>query len=48
MEDDIANLTLEKNLEDDIKNITIVEATDEWTQFRLNMAIDMFIIWQSS
>ena len=48
MEDDIANLTLEENLEDDIKNITIVEPTDEWTQFRLNMAIDMFIIWQSS
>ena len=53
MEEDLAkaevdNLTLGENVEDDIDNIATVDPTDELTQFRTNMAIDMFNTWQSS
>ena len=48
MEDDIHNLTLGENSENDIQNITHVELTNEWTQLKLNMGIDMFNACQSS
>lgn len=44
-EDEVENLNLEEQQEDDIENITVVEPTDEWTQFRLDMAVDMYNTW---
>ena len=45
-EDEVENLNLEEQQEDDIENITVVEPTDEWTQFRLDMAVDMYNTWR--
>ena len=48
VEDEFDDLTLDENMQDNIENITVVDPTDEWIQFRLNMAGNMFNAWQSS
>ncbi|XP_039138704.1 protein ALP1-like [Dioscorea cayenensis subsp. rotundata] len=47
-ESEIDNLMLGENTEDDVDNITAVDPTDEWTQFRNDMAVDMFNTWRST
>ena len=47
-EDEVDTLSLEENIEEDIDNITAAEPTDEWTQFRNQMVVDMFNTWRSS
>ncbi|XP_039118482.1 uncharacterized protein LOC120254445 [Dioscorea cayenensis subsp. rotundata] len=44
VEDDVSDATLE-GAQDDIENIIVVEPTEEWTQFRLNISVDMFNTW---
>jgi len=47
-ESEVDNLMLGENTEDDVENITAVDPTNEWTQFRNDMAMDMFNTWRSS
>ncbi|XP_039128388.1 protein ALP1-like [Dioscorea cayenensis subsp. rotundata] len=47
-EDEVGTLSLEENIEDEIGNITTVEPTNEWTELRNQMAVDMFNTWRSS
>ena len=46
--DEFNNLMMEESTEDDIDIITAIDPTNEWAQFRLDMAIDMFNTWQSN
>ena len=47
-EAEVDNLMLGENIEDDVDNVAIVDTANEWTQFRNDMAVDMFNTWQSS
>ncbi|XP_039129055.1 uncharacterized protein LOC120265240 [Dioscorea cayenensis subsp. rotundata] len=40
-EDEVGTLSLEENIEDEIGNITAVEPTNEWTELRNQMAVDI-------
>ena len=40
--DEVDTLIFEKNTYDDTDNITTIGQTNEWSQFRLDMAKDMF------
>ena len=42
VENELDNLPSDENMQDEADNITVVDPTDEWTQFRLDMATDMF------
>lgn len=46
-EEEIDTTYFDENIDDDIDNIVAVQPTDEWTQFRREMVIDMFNTWQS-
>lgn len=35
-------------MQDETDNITIVDPTNKWVKFRIDMAIDLFNSWQSS
>ncbi|XP_039119378.1 uncharacterized protein LOC120255673 [Dioscorea cayenensis subsp. rotundata] len=41
-EDEVETTSLEESVEDDNKHIAAVQPTNEWTQFRQEMAVDMF------
>lgn len=46
-EEEVGTTSLNESIDDDTNNIVTVQPTDEWTQFRHEMAIDMFNTWQS-
>lgn len=45
---EIDTLPLEENTKDDTDNVIVIEPTDEWSQCRLDMVMDMFNAEQSS
>lgn len=46
-EDEDDALPIEDSTPYEPNNITAIDPTDEWSQFRVNMALDMFSTWQS-
>lgn len=48
VEVEVDGLMLGENTKDDVDNNIVVDPTDEWSQFRNDMAMVMFYTWRSS
>ena len=46
IETEVDNLTLRESIEENAYNITTIGPTDEWIQYRLDMAVDMLSTWR--